>query len=147
MLKTAPIWFCLISRPRKILQMKLKRQAPAGWLVEADITDERPGKEPWLRRAASKFGKVDILVNNAGISQLSYTATEDLSKAEWDKIIGINLTGTFLCCKHFRQGNDFRGRGQHRQYRYHRRYNGGDACSGILCFKSGCRFADQKPRS
>jgi len=43
---------------------------------------------------------VDILVNNAGISQLSYTATEDLPIEEWDKIIAINLRGTFLCCKH-----------------------------------------------
>ena len=50
--------------------------------------------------AVAEFGKVDILVNNAGLSQLSYTATQDLSRSEWDSIIGVNLTGTFLCCKH-----------------------------------------------
>jgi NAD(P)-dependent dehydrogenase (short-subunit alcohol dehydrogenase family) len=43
---------------------------------------------------------VDILVNNAGVSQLSYTATEDLPVDQWDHIVEINLRGTFLCCKH-----------------------------------------------
>jgi NAD(P)-dependent dehydrogenase (short-subunit alcohol dehydrogenase family) len=70
------------------------------WIaVQADITDEDQVKT-LAERAASEYGRVDILINNAGVSQLSYTATEDLSKAEWDNIIGINLTGTFLCCKH-----------------------------------------------
>jgi len=67
--------------------------------VQADITAEDQVKT-MAARAVSEYGRVDILVNNAGVSQLSYTATEDLSKTEWDTIIGINLTGTFLCCKH-----------------------------------------------
>ena len=49
-----------------------------------------------VAQAISEFKKVDILVNNAGISQLSYTATEDLSVGEWDKISAVNLKGTFL---------------------------------------------------
>jgi len=52
------------------------------------------------QEAISKFNRVDILVNNAGISQLSYTPTQELSVEEWDKILGVNLRGTFLCCKH-----------------------------------------------
>jgi NAD(P)-dependent dehydrogenase (short-subunit alcohol dehydrogenase family) len=56
------------------------------------------------KKVASEYGQVDILINNAGVSQLSYTATEDLSKTEWDTILGINLTGTFLCCKNFGKG-------------------------------------------
>jgi NAD(P)-dependent dehydrogenase (short-subunit alcohol dehydrogenase family) len=74
------------------------------WIaVQADITDEDQVKAV-AERSVSEFGKVDILINNAGVSQLSYTATEDLSKTEWDTILGINLTGTFLCCKHFGKG-------------------------------------------
>ena len=70
------------------------------WIaVPADITDEDQVKV-LAERSGSEWGKVDILINNAGVSQLSYTATEDLSKAEWETIIGINLTGTFLVCKH-----------------------------------------------
>ena len=68
-------------------------------IVQADITAEDQ-VEDLAKKAVAENGRVDILVNNAGVSQLSYTATEDLSKAEWDQIININLTGTFLCCKH-----------------------------------------------
>jgi NAD(P)-dependent dehydrogenase (short-subunit alcohol dehydrogenase family) len=66
---------------------------------EADITDENKIKSI-VESALSEFGQLDILVNNAGVSQLSYTPTEALGRTEWDNIIGINLTGTFLCCKH-----------------------------------------------
>lgn len=67
--------------------------------VKADISAEAEVKNI-VEKAISEYKKVDILVNNAGISQLSYTATEDLPIGEWDKIIGVNLRGTFLCCKH-----------------------------------------------
>jgi len=78
--------------------------AGAPWIaVQADISDEVQVKA-MAEKAVSKFGRVDILINNAGASQLSYTTTQDLSKAEWDAIIGINLTGTFLCCKHIGKG-------------------------------------------
>ncbi len=67
--------------------------------VEADITDEGQVKA-MAAESISAYGRIDILINNAGASQLSYTATEDLSQNEWDLIIGTNLTGTFLACKH-----------------------------------------------
>ncbi len=67
--------------------------------VKADISDEAE-VENVVAKAISEYEKVDILVNNAGISQLSYTATEDLPVGEWDKIMAVNLRGTFLCCKH-----------------------------------------------
>ncbi len=67
--------------------------------VKVDISDEAEVKN-MVEKAISEYEKVDILVNNAGISQLSYTATEDLPSEEWDKIIAVNLRGTFLCCKH-----------------------------------------------
>jgi len=76
----------------------------ARWMaVQADITDEDQVKA-MAASAASEYGKVDILINNAGVSQLRYTATQDLSKTEWDTVIRINLTGTFLACKHVGKG-------------------------------------------
>ncbi len=67
--------------------------------VKANVSDEMAVRN-LVEKAISEYKKVDILVNNAGISQLSFTATEDLPLEEWDKILAVNLRGTFLCCKH-----------------------------------------------
>lgn len=42
-----------------------------------------------------KFGQLDILVNNAGI--FPFKAFKDLSEADWDKVMSVNLKGVFLC--------------------------------------------------
>ena len=87
-----------IQHPEATAQAVEETGAP--WIaVQADITDEDQVRA-MAERSASECGKVDILINNAGVSQLSYTATEDLSRTEWETIIGVNLTGTFLACKH-----------------------------------------------
>ena len=67
--------------------------------VQTDISDESQVKD-LTKMAGAEYQRVDILVNNAGVSQLSYTATEELPVDEWDRIVEINLKGTFLCCKH-----------------------------------------------
>jgi len=67
---------------------------------QTDVSHEAEIKD-LADRALSKYGKIDILVNNAGVSQLSYTPSEDQSLEEWDRIIRINLRGTFICCKYF----------------------------------------------
>jgi NAD(P)-dependent dehydrogenase (short-subunit alcohol dehydrogenase family) len=69
-------------------------------MVRANVTDENQ-ISVMAEKTISKFGRVDILINNAGVSQLSYTASRDLPQTEWDKIVAINLKGTFLCCKTF----------------------------------------------
>ncbi len=67
--------------------------------LQTDIADEAQVKN-LTEKATSEYGRVDILINNAGVLQLSYTPTEDLPVEEWDHILGINLRGTFLCCKY-----------------------------------------------
>ena len=42
------------------------------------------------------FGTIDILVNNAGIEATPCLA-QDMPEAQWDRVLGINLKGTFLC--------------------------------------------------
>jgi NAD(P)-dependent dehydrogenase (short-subunit alcohol dehydrogenase family) len=44
------------------------------------------------------FGHLDILINNAGIGH-NVPLTE-LSLADWNRVLGVNLTGAFLCAKH-----------------------------------------------
>ncbi|MGB6065726.1 MAG: 3-oxoacyl-ACP reductase family protein [Desulfomonilaceae bacterium] len=67
--------------------------------MQIDVSDETAVKE-MVERAATEFGKVDILVNNAGITQTGFTPTEESPVEEWDKVIQVNLRGTFLCCKY-----------------------------------------------
>jgi NAD(P)-dependent dehydrogenase (short-subunit alcohol dehydrogenase family) len=67
--------------------------------VRTDISDEQQVIS-MADAAAAEYWQVDILVNNAGVSQLSYTATENLPVDEWNRIVDINLRGTFLSCKH-----------------------------------------------
>ena len=49
-------------------------------------------------KVLSEFGRVDILVNNAGIAGRTLPLT-DLKESDWNSVIGVNLTGVFLCCK------------------------------------------------
>jgi NAD(P)-dependent dehydrogenase (short-subunit alcohol dehydrogenase family) len=67
--------------------------------VHLDVSDETSVAR-MVENVFSTYDKVDILVNNAGITQLGHTATEDLSVEEWDKIMTVNLRGTFLCSKY-----------------------------------------------
>ena len=43
------------------------------------------------------FGRIDILVNNAGV--LSRSPVEEMPVEEWDRVLGVNLRGTFLCSR------------------------------------------------
>jgi NAD(P)-dependent dehydrogenase (short-subunit alcohol dehydrogenase family) len=50
------------------------------------------------REAVDSFGRIDILVNNAGVLG-PYSPVDDYPEDEWDRVIAVNLKGTFLCCK------------------------------------------------
>lgn len=47
----------------------------------------------------SEFGKIDVLVNNAGISGVD-KPTHEITEAEWDNVINVNVKGVFFCAKH-----------------------------------------------
>lgn len=53
-----------------------------------------------VRTAIDAFGRVDILVNNAGGSgTVGVAGIEETSEELWDRIVGTNLKGAFLCCR------------------------------------------------
>ena len=53
--------------------------------------------ENMVKQTMEKFGRLDILVNNAGINRDSFA--KKMSEEQWDKVIDINLKGTFLCAQ------------------------------------------------
>jgi NAD(P)-dependent dehydrogenase (short-subunit alcohol dehydrogenase family) len=60
--------------------------------VEADVA-------ALVGLAESRFGKLDTIFNNAGIEQ-PVTASEDVTEALFERVIDVNLKGTFFGCKH-----------------------------------------------
>ena len=48
-----------------------------------------------FKNILNKFARIDILINNAGICSL--TPIEDITEKEWDRVMNVNLKGTFLC--------------------------------------------------
>ncbi|NLF26739.1 MAG: SDR family oxidoreductase [Clostridiales bacterium] len=64
-----------------------------------DVLDEK-SVEAAAEFIAKATGRLDILVNNAAVGRGS-TPLQDASLDEWNLTIGTNLTGTFLCMKHF----------------------------------------------
>ena len=64
--------------------------------IHLDVTNE----ESWtsaVAEAVNKFGKLDILVNNAGV--VSRHGLEDITVAEWDRVMDVNAKGVFLGTK------------------------------------------------
>jgi len=62
-----------------------------------DVTDEKRVSQ-MVDEAITHFGTVDFLVNSAGIGG-SMKPLEDAERAEWQRILDINLIGTIQCCK------------------------------------------------
>jgi len=67
-----------------------------GLALEMDVS-AKAAVEAGFARLVREWGQLDILVNNAGI--LLSTTFEDCSEETWDRILAVNLKGTFFCCQ------------------------------------------------
>ncbi|MBF6570006.1 MAG: 3-oxoacyl-ACP reductase FabG [Candidatus Binataceae bacterium] len=65
--------------------------------VTVDVADRR-NTEAMAERAVSQFGRIDILVNNAALLG-RLVSFDQISEDEWDRIMAVNVKGTWNCCK------------------------------------------------
>jgi 3-oxoacyl-[acyl-carrier protein] reductase len=65
-------------------------------VIPCDITKSGDVKE-MMDQVRKEFGRIDILVNNAGIIRRG--TIETVTEEDWDRVIEVNLKGTFNCCK------------------------------------------------
>jgi NADP-dependent 3-hydroxy acid dehydrogenase YdfG len=77
------------------LMSDITRSGGQGIAVSADVS-KRAEVDAVVQKAVKEFGRVDVLVNCAGVNIAKRTLAE-LEQAEWDRMIGINLTGAFHC--------------------------------------------------
>jgi NAD(P)-dependent dehydrogenase (short-subunit alcohol dehydrogenase family) len=67
--------------------------------ILCDVANEAQ-VEAMISTVIGRYGRLDIAVNNAGILGPFGKLLEQVEEAEWDKAIGVNLKGVFLCMKH-----------------------------------------------
>jgi fengycin family lipopeptide synthetase B len=90
----------LVSRTRAELDAVAAETADLGARglpLVADVASEADAAR-LVEETLQAFGRVDILVNNAGVS-VPFRDVVDLPLADWERILRVNLTGTFLCAR------------------------------------------------
>ena len=78
------------------LREEIVRQGGEALSVPCDISKSSDVKE-MANQVLNTFGRIDVLVNNAGIIRRG--TIETVTEEDWDRVIAINLKGTFNCCK------------------------------------------------
>jgi NAD(P)-dependent dehydrogenase (short-subunit alcohol dehydrogenase family) len=90
--------FDVLDEPGEALAQELERKGAAARYWHVDVVDEHAVQSA-LDAAASHFGAIDVLVNNAGISGTT-KPTHEVTEAEWDRVMAVNVKGVFFCTKH-----------------------------------------------
>lgn len=87
-----------VSRPEEADKVMAEIETAGGKAMAfpADVSKEDQ-VEKMFRAAIAEFGTVDILVNNAGLQKDA--PFHEMSVADWDFVLGVNLRGQFLCAR------------------------------------------------
>ncbi|MEJ1938527.1 SDR family oxidoreductase, partial [Nostoc sp. NIES-2111] len=87
----------LAGRRADALQETAAKAGPKALPVPTDVTDEASVKALFDRTAA-EFGRVDMVFNNAG-AVAPGVPPDELTVAQWQSVVDVNLTGSFLCAR------------------------------------------------
>jgi glucose 1-dehydrogenase len=83
------------DKAEKVLE-EIKTAGGQGIIVKADVSQEEEVKKLFAE-TISAYGTVDILVNNSGLQ--SDSKFHEMTLEKWNHVIGVNLTGQFLCAR------------------------------------------------
>lgn len=86
-----------VAEPPSAAWDPIAKAAPDAFFVCGDVRDE-PTVERLVGDAVARFGRLDVLLNGAGVA--GFGAVGDLDAGEWDRVVDINLKGSFLVAKH-----------------------------------------------
>ena len=86
-----------IQEPQAGSWDELKPVAPDLWFRTGDVRDEAAVADA-VNAVAERFGGIDVVLNAAGVAGAG--PVHLLETEEWDRVIGVNLKGTFLVCKY-----------------------------------------------
>jgi NAD(P)-dependent dehydrogenase (short-subunit alcohol dehydrogenase family) len=93
--------YCVVLAGRRIEPLQqvadLSSAGDRALVWPTDVSDEA-NVCALFDQAVRQFGRVDLLFNNAGISAPA-VLLEDLSLAQWQSVVNVNLTGMFLCLR------------------------------------------------
>jgi glucose 1-dehydrogenase len=82
--------------PARELVQALRALGVRAFAHAADVSREDQVQE-LFKKAITEFGTLDILVNNAGVQRDA--PLEEMTLEQWNTVLGINLTGQFLCAR------------------------------------------------
>ena len=86
-----------IAKPADADWNAICEAAPAASFHEANVRDEETVRAA-VKAAAERHGRIDVLLNAAGVSGIGMA--HELTSEEWDRVVDINLKGSFLVAKH-----------------------------------------------
>lgn len=90
----ASLIICDLNRPVE-MEDRLKQNDVSVLAGECDVAD-RASVEALVDEAVRQFGQIDVLINNAGIfTTLAFKPIEEIDTAEWDRVMAVNVRGTF----------------------------------------------------
>lgn len=90
--------YCHSKKKAEDVYRQVLEYSPNSIMIQADITDTYDVANMYCQ-VLKTYGRVDVLINNAGICDDNLIHM--MSFEQWKKVIDVNLTGTFLCCKEF----------------------------------------------
>ncbi len=86
----------MATTPRTRWWRKFANSAPSSIAYKADVASEDQVTR-MFERMVQQFGTIDILINNAGLQRDA--AFRDMTLEQWNTVLGVNLTGQFLCAR------------------------------------------------